>query len=210
LNLDFENNYHITSHLLLSLARLVYFWRILATHKMNSAQIVDDESNERPRGSSRKVASSEGGKDHRDLSSQPIEEGTSLKRQRWTELTAVGQILSDEIVQHLETKKGKLSHNEEEQLRTWKENVQNRIYHQTSLVLENVNLATELRDMRRKVELTRDDIMILRTQIKLFRDEAMRLDETFEKVEEESQVFHDASRFLSALQTLAQNSPSDM
>jgi hypothetical protein len=136
--------------------------------------------------------------------SMPDPPSQTLKQQRWTELTAVSHVLADEILLHQEQNRSTLSHGELRQLRSWSNSVQNRIYQQTTCVLENVALATEMRRKQREVELTRDDLMVLRTQTKQFRDEALRLGEDTEKAEKESSTVRSASQFLTALQTLAE------
>lgn len=124
-------------------------------------------------------------------------------------MTAVGQILADEILLYQEFNQSTLSQGEVRQLRSWSNGVQNRVYQQTTHVLENVKLATEMRQKQREVELTRDDLMILRTQTKQFRDEVLRLENAAEKAGEEVSMMHNASLFLTALQTLAENARSE-
>jgi len=127
------------------------------------------------------------------------------KQQRWTELTAVGQILADEIILYQQANQSNLSQGELRQLRSWSECVQNRIYQQTTLVLENAKLATEMRQKQKEMELTRDDLMVLRTQTKMFRDEAEQLGEGVEETEKEASALQGASQFLTALQSLAKH-----
>jgi uncharacterized phage infection (PIP) family protein YhgE len=133
----------------------------------------------------------------------------TLKQQRWTELTAVGQILADEIVHYQREHHSTLSQGEARQLRSWSNGVQNRIYQRTTCVLENVALATEMRQKQREVELTRDDLMVLRTQTKKIRDETLRFIEDAEKADKEASTMHSASLFLTALATLAENASSE-
>lgn len=136
--------------------------------------------------------------------SLPDPPSQTLKQQRWTELTAVGHILADEILLYQQQNQSTLSQGEVRQLRSWSNSVQNRIYQQTTCVLENVALATEMRQKQREVELTRDDLMVLRTQTKQFRDETLRLGEDAEKAEKQTSTMRSASQFLTALQTLAE------
>jgi hypothetical protein len=125
------------------------------------------------------------------------------KQQRWTELTAVGHIIADEILLYQQENHSTLSKGEVQQLRSWSDSVQNRIYQQTTLVLENVKLATEMRQKQREVELMRDDLMVLRTQTKQFRDEASRLGNEAETTANEASIFLGASQFLTTLESLA-------
>lgn len=125
------------------------------------------------------------------------------RQQRWTELTAVGQIVADEIILYQQENHSTLSKGEIQQLCCWSDSVQHRIYHQTTLVLENVKLATDMRQKQREVELMRDDLMVLRTQTKQFRDEASRLEKEAETTAHEKSVFLGASQFLTTVELLA-------
>ena len=125
-----------------------------------------------------------------------------MKNQRWTELTAVGQILADEVLIYQYENQPKLSWGEVSQLRSWSQSVQNRIYQQSTSVLENVALASEMRHKLKQIELMRDDLMVLRTQAKKFRDEAALMEDDARKTEQESSLLESASQFLLAVQSL--------
>jgi hypothetical protein len=112
------------------------------------------------------------------------------RQQRWTELTAVGRIVADEIILYQQENHSTLSKGEIRQLCCWSDSVQHRIYQQTTLVLENVKLATDMREKQREVEeLMRDDLMVLRTQTKQFRDEASELEKEAETTAHERVCF---------------------
>jgi len=131
------------------------------------------------------------------------------ERQRWTELTAVGQMLADEVHLYLNAKDGnenavqEISAGERRQLTTWSTSVSKQIYGKSSVILENVRLVNDLKKATKKVMLRRDDLMIIRTQTKHIREETDRLRKEIDKAHKDTAAKSGASRFLFALQSLA-------
>ena len=146
----------------------------------------------------------------RPLSHYPFE---SNPKQRWTELTAVGHVLADEVHSYLHDDKksadDKLSCGEQRQLITWSAAVEKNIYRQSSLVLENVNLTTELRQTQSSVQGLRDDLLVLRTQTRRLEHESQDLEEQMVQARKDERALQGASSFLSALQSLCHASNED-
>ena len=135
---------------------------------------------------------------------------TTLKSklsQRWTELTAVSHILADEVYLYLQPNNHQLAGNtlsggEERQLNAWSVAVEKQIYRQSGLVLENVQLAADLRESFLLVQRARDDLMILRTRTKKFDHESEDLERQISKVRKDEDALQGATHFLSALQNV--------
>jgi hypothetical protein len=122
------------------------------------------------------------------------------KKQRWTELTAVGHILADQVHIYTEENKKTLSNGERRHLEAWENAVQKQIHHHSALVLENVTLVSKLRQSLQNVENLRDDCVILRTQARKLRQEATQLENKLDRSNQDSNVKQGASRFLFALE----------
>jgi len=136
------------------------------------------------------------------------------EKQRWTELTAVGQMLSDEVHMYLNTKEEgneqavqDITSGERRQLTTWSNSVSKQIYRKNSVILDNVRLVSNLKKATNQVKLRRDDLMVSRTQTKYVREETDRLRKETDKAHKEIVAKKGASRFLSALQNLAEPYP---
>ncbi len=140
--------------------------------------------------------------------SKPNRSSESHPKQRWTELTAVGHILADEIYFYLSS--NKLSEGEQRQLNTWNVAVEKRIYQQSGLILENVHLATELRNLLTSVDYLRDDLMVLRTQTKRLEAESRALEGQVSQAKKDEDNLQGASTFLSAIQNLSQSLSHDL
>jgi glucan-binding YG repeat protein len=137
----------------------------------------------------------------RRVASHPV---SSDKRRRWTELSAVGHILADEIQDFQENHGHELSEGELRQLRAWSDRVQSRMYDQSAEVLENVELTQQARQSQKEVERTQDDVLILRTQIKTFQTEARQLGDDAVEHEKQESALKKASQFVKALQSMAE------
>lgn len=124
-------------------------------------------------------------------------------RQRWTELTAVGHILADEVFKYSQDNSASLSKGEIHQLNNWTGSVQHQIFQTSTLVLENTVLAAELREGQKAVESMRDEMTVIRARTKMMRDEAAQLEGNVEQTMKETSTLEGASQFLSALQSLA-------
>jgi hypothetical protein len=130
-------------------------------------------------------------------------------RQRWTELTAVGHILADEVDQHIHDNDHELSEGEKRQMNSWSESVQNRIYHTSTLVLENTKLSAELREGQKASDAMRDEMTVLRARMKMTRDEAEQLEGNVEQAIKRTSALQGATQLLAALESLAKQATSD-
>lgn len=142
--------------------------------------------------------------------------GRKREPQRWTELTAVGQILADQVHvylhpentmqqkdEHIEPVRQDISSGEERHLKTWSQFAQKKIHGKTSTVLLNVELVSDLRNTTTRVQHLRDDVMVLRTQTKRYKEEAHQLQKEIDKTEKKASSQRRASCFLSALENLS-------
>lgn len=134
----------------------------------------------------------------------------SNPKQRWTELTAIGHVLADEVYMYVhesltsEDTNNELTQGEQRQLTNWSMSVEKRIHQQSGLVLENVHLATELRQSLSSVQGLRDDLMVLRTQTRRLEIESEELETQVTEATKNDYIVQRSSSFLYALQALRQ------
>lgn len=110
-------------------------------------------------------------------------------------------IVTDEIHDYL-LENPSLSKGEVLQLQHWASGVQSRIYKQSTLVLENRKLGTDMRKLQKEVEAKRDVWMVLRTQVEQFRVEAKQLEKEAASTKEQAKLLQGASQFLTAIESL--------
>lgn len=153
--------------------------------------------------------------DHPTKKKRPRKAFESNPKQRWTELTAVGHVLADEVYVYLheslqsEGTNDELTQGEQRQLTNWSISVEKRIHQQSGLVLENVHLATKLRQSLSSVQGLRDDLMILRTQTNRLEIEIEELETQVTQARKNDLTVQRASTFLSVLQALSQSCHDD-
>lgn len=128
------------------------------------------------------------------------DEEPQQKLEQYTELSAVGHILSDQV--HMYALENPLSVGELRQLSAWEDAVQTRIRRHNSCVLENVQLTAEFKKSNKLVSNLRDDLVVLRTSTRRIKEETKLLETKLRESNEESRVLQGASRFLSAIEKL--------
>lgn len=133
---------------------------------------------------------------------QGVQSSNRHPKQRWTELTAVGHILADQVHMYTEENEPTLSSGERRHLSAWEAAAQKQMYHHSGLVLENVRLVSELRQSLQKVGNLRDDLMVLRTQARKLQQEADQLERKLGRSNEDSSARQGASQFLFALENI--------
>ena len=133
---------------------------------------------------------------------QNVESSDRHPKQRWTELTAVGHILADQVHMYTKENEPTLSSGEQRHLSAWVAAAQKQIFHHSGLVLENVRLVSELRQSLQKVGSLRDDLIVLRTQARKLQQEADQLERELSRSNEDSSARQGASQLLFALENI--------
>jgi len=132
------------------------------------------------------------------------DEGEQRREQQdYTELSAVGHILSDQI--RMYASKHPLSVGELRQLSAWDDAVQTRIHQHNAHVLENVKLTAEYKKVSKKVSDLRDDLVAMRTSARRMKLETKQLEQRLEQTNEDSRVLQGASRFLHAVEKIGKS-----
>lgn len=151
-------------------------------------------------------------------------------QQQWTELTAVCHVFSDEVFKYihpiveveadghhrqaqtsssLQRRKKKqpphLSMGEKKQLNTLVERVKDRVDRQSGIVLDNRKLVKAAKAAKCKVRDLRNDIMISRLLRGKLEAEVVSLEKQVRRRKGDKIKGEQASRFLSAIETLAQH-----
>ena len=144
--------------------------------------------------------------------------GQQQQRQRWTELTAIGQILSDATYSCWEQRscpspsassgtvleqQQQQQHLQEQVLTRWVDRTQSVLHEQSRLLLDNVVVVAALQEQRGQIEKLRDDLLIVRTQTRRLQQETATLEAQQQAKEREATSQRAASTFLTALQELA-------
>ena len=131
---------------------------------------------------------------------ESMSNGHRRQQQQYTELSAVGHILSDQV--HMYALEKPLSVGELRQLSAWDNAVETEIYHHNSCILENVRLVADSKRLLQKVESLRDDLVVLRTSSRRMREETKQLERELQQINEDSRTRQRASRFLAAVEKL--------
>lgn len=125
-----------------------------------------------------------------------------------TELTAVGQILAEEILAYEREHSELLSDMEKRHLRLWSESVQSRLRPYSAQVMENVAIVNKLRTVQRKVDTGRDKLVKLRAQTRNFTNDAAALEVKQKEAKEQQTALVGASKFLEMVESLAKQATS--
>ena len=134
----------------------------------------------------------------KERQAQAVSEGR--QQQEYSELSAVGHILSDRV--HMYAMEHPLSVGELRQLSAWDDAVQTQIHRYNKDVLENVKLMTEYKKSSKIVSNLRDDLVALRASARRMKQETNQLEKKLQQTNEDSQVLQGASRFLTAVEKL--------
>jgi len=151
-------------------------------------------------------------------------------QQQWTELTAVYHVFCDQVYKYMnpiESSGGgelgssaassvsssrkqrtppHLSMGEKRQLELLMERVEERVDEQSGGVLENRRLVKEAKHATKRVKHLRNDIMITRLLARKMEDEVAALERQLRQRKRDGEKMGQASRFLSAVETLAKRS----
>lgn len=157
--------------------------------------------------------------------SKYTDNGTKTRKvqQQWTELTAVCHVFSDEVYKYIypvveedvdqqqqkhQRRKKKqpphLSIGEKKQLNSLVESVRDRVDRQSAVVLDNRKLVKAAKAAKCKVRDLRNDIMITRLLTGKLEAEVLSLEKQVRRRKGDQMKAEQASRFLSAIETLAQ------